>query len=159
MVGIPAGLAEEPGWRGYALDRLQALYSALGASLLLGVIWALWHLPLFFIEGTYQNLLGPGSWQFWLFFVAILPGSVTYTWIYSNTCRSVLAVILFHSFGNAAGELLSIEGAEQVAAFVSGLVLAVLVTVLWGARTLARGRYVRAHKSKPLCTSFRTYAF
>jgi len=139
IVGIFAGLAEEPGWRGYTLDRLQTLYSALGASLVLGVIWALWHLPLFFIEGTYQNLLGPGSWQFWLFFVAILPGSVIYTWTYNNTRRSVLAVILFHSFGNAAGELLSLEGAEQVAAFVGGLVLAVILTGLWGARKLARG--------------------
>jgi membrane protease YdiL (CAAX protease family) len=114
-------------------------YSALGASLVLGIIWALWHLPLCFIEGTYQNLLGPGSWRFWLFLVAILPGSVISTWIYNNTGRGVLAVILLHSFGNAAGELLSLEGAQQVVAFVGGLVLAVLVTVLWGAQTLARG--------------------
>ena len=139
IVGILSGPVEEPGWRGYALDRLQTLYSALGASLVLGVIWALWHLPLFFIEGTYQNLLGPGSWRYWLFFVAILPGSVISTWVYNNTGRSVLAVVLLHSFGNAAGELVSLEGAQRVAAFVGGLVLAVLVTILWGARTLARG--------------------
>jgi uncharacterized protein len=137
-VGVLAGLVEEPGWRGYALDRLQSLYSALGASLVLGIIWALWHLPLFFIEGTYQNLLGPGSWQFWLFFVAVVPGSVISTWVYNNTYRSVLAVILLHSFGNASSELLSLEGAEQVAAFVGGLALAIIVTVLWGARTLSR---------------------
>lgn len=138
VVGVLAGLVEEPGWRGYALDRLQTLYSALGASLVLGGIWALWHLPLFFIEGTYQNLLGPGSWQFWLFFAAIVPGSVISTWIYNNTHRSVLAVILLHSFGNAASEILSLEGPERVAAFVGGLALAIVVTTLWGARTLSR---------------------
>lgn len=138
IVGVLAGLVEEPGWRGYALDRLQSLYSALNASLVLGVIWALWHLPLFFIVGTYQNLLGPGSWQFWLFFVAVLPVSVISTWVYNNTRSSVLAVILLHSFGNAASELLSLEGAEQVVAFAVGLILAVLVAILWGSRTLAR---------------------
>ena len=138
IVGVLSGLVEEPGWRGYALDRLQTLYSALGASLVLGIIWALWHLPLFFIEGTYQNLLGPGSWQFWLFLVAILPGSVISTWIYNNTGRSVLAVILLHSCGNAVSELLSLEGTEQVAAFVGGLALAIVVTVMWGASTLSR---------------------
>jgi membrane protease YdiL (CAAX protease family) len=138
VVGILAGLVEEPGWRGYALDRLQTLYLALVASLVLGVIWALWHLPLLFIEGTYQNLLGRGSWQFWLFFVAIVPGSVVSAWIYNNTSRSVLAVILLHSCGNAVSELLSLEGTEQVAAFVGGLALAIVVTVMWGASTLSR---------------------
>lgn len=46
-------ILEELGWRGYALDRLQLNWSALGASLLLGVVWAVWHLPLFFIEGSF----------------------------------------------------------------------------------------------------------
>lgn len=133
VVGILAGLVEEPGWRGYALDRLQNLYSALGASVVLGLIWALWHLPLFFVEGTYQNLLGAGSWRFWLFFAAVLPAAVLSTWVYNNTHRSVLAVILLHSFGNAAGEVLSLGGTEQVAGFAAGLSLAVLVTVVWGA--------------------------
>jgi hypothetical protein len=45
---------EEPGWRGYALDGLQARRNALSASLIVGVVWSLWHLPLFFIEGTWQ---------------------------------------------------------------------------------------------------------
>ncbi|ODR81820.1 hypothetical protein BG842_26385, partial [Haladaptatus sp. W1] len=46
---------EELGWRGYVLDRLQLRWSALVASLILGVVWAIWHLPLFFISGSYQQ--------------------------------------------------------------------------------------------------------
>lgn len=46
---------EEPGWRGYALAKLQSRYNALVASLILGVLWAVWHLPFFFIEGSAQS--------------------------------------------------------------------------------------------------------
>jgi membrane protease YdiL (CAAX protease family) len=64
VVGGP--LAEELGWRGFALDPLQKGRSALSASLILGVVWALWHLPLFLMEGTSQGALGFGSIVFWL---------------------------------------------------------------------------------------------
>jgi uncharacterized protein len=139
-VGVLAGIAEEPGWRGYALDRLQTLFSALGASLLLGAVWALWHLPLFFIEGTYQNQLGVGTWGFWLFFVAIPPGSVLITWVYNNSRRSIFAAILLHALGNAVNETVNLEGvAENVISIAAVVAIAAVITLLWGARTLAKG--------------------
>ena len=52
---------EELGWRGYVLDRLQEKRSALVSSLILGVVWSLWHLPLFFVQGSYQAGLGVGT--------------------------------------------------------------------------------------------------
>lgn len=53
---------EEPGWRGYALDGLQSRHSALVSSLIVGIVWLAWHLPLFFIEGTWQaEHLGVGT--------------------------------------------------------------------------------------------------
>jgi membrane protease YdiL (CAAX protease family) len=55
---------EELGWRGYVLDRLQAKWNALMSTLIVGSVWSLWHLPLFFIEGTYQAGLGVGSLAF-----------------------------------------------------------------------------------------------
>lgn len=57
-------LPEEMAWRGYALDGLQARWNALVASLILGTAWTLWHLPLFLIEGSYQQGLGVGTPQF-----------------------------------------------------------------------------------------------
>ena len=72
-------LAEELGWRGFARDPLQKGRSALSASLILGVIWALWHLPLFFIEGTSQAAIGLGSTVFWLWHVQVVALSVGLT--------------------------------------------------------------------------------
>jgi len=97
-------LPEEIGWRGYGLDRLQEKHNPFISSLIVGVFWALWHLPLFFIPGTYQSGLGLGSLNFWLFFLALLPASVLYTWIFNNTNRSTLAAILFHFATNFSGE-------------------------------------------------------
>jgi len=80
---------EELGWRGYALPRLQSSFQALGASLVLGAIWALWHAPQWLIPGARITL-------FPLFFVRIIAESVFLTWLYNNTGRSLLIVILAH---------------------------------------------------------------
>ncbi|MDF1521196.1 MAG: CPBP family intramembrane metalloprotease [Trueperaceae bacterium] len=52
LVGLLAGIVEEPAWRGYAQNALQRRLPAAGAALVVGVFWALWHLPLFYLEGT-----------------------------------------------------------------------------------------------------------
>ena len=83
----PAG--EELGWRGYALPRLQSAFQALGASLVLGAIWALWHAPQWLIPGARITL-------FPLFFVRILAESVLLTWLFNSTGRSLLIAILAH---------------------------------------------------------------
>ncbi|MBU0512703.1 MAG: CPBP family intramembrane metalloprotease [Chloroflexi bacterium] len=79
FVFIFGPLPEELGWRGYALDGLQKRMNAVVASLLLGTVWAVWHLPLFFMKGTYQNELGFGSAAFWLFMVFAVIISVFFT--------------------------------------------------------------------------------
>lgn len=94
-------LLEEYGWRGFALDRLQSRWNGLVSSLILGVIWSVWHLPLFFITGTTQNLLLRYlPLASILFFVMVISLSITFTWIYNNTERSVLAAILLHTIWN-----------------------------------------------------------
>jgi len=95
---------EELGWRGYALDRLQARWNALVSTLILGAIWALWHLPLFFIKDTLFYSQGAWSPWFWLFVVGVIPTAVIYTWIFNNTRRSTLAAILFHFMSNVTYE-------------------------------------------------------
>lgn len=107
-VGVLAGLAEEPGWRGYAQHGLQRRVPVAAAGLFIGVVWALWHVPLAFVEGTYQYQLGFGTGAFWLYLLAILAQSVIYAWIYRVT-GSVFATVLFHAAVNVAGEVMSVD--------------------------------------------------
>jgi len=127
---------EELGWRGYVLDRLQEKQSALVSSLILGVVWSLWHLPLFFVPGSYQANLGIGTLAFWLFMIGIVPLSLPFTWIYNNTGRSTLAVILFHAMVNFTGELIALTERADTYSIALWFVAAIGITAIWGAKTL-----------------------
>jgi len=129
---------EELGWRGYVLDRLQAKWSALVSTLILGSIWSLWHLPLFFIEGTYQANLGVGSLEFWLFLIGVVPLSFAFTWVYNNTRRSILAVIILHAMVNFTGEIIAITERADTISILLWVVTAIGIVVLWGPNTFSR---------------------
>jgi len=103
---IISGFSEELGWRGYALDALQRRWGALAASLVLGLVHALWHLPLFFIPGITQGEMGLFSLGALVFAIGIIAGSVIFTWVYNNTGRSVLSAILLHFAVNLCLDLL-----------------------------------------------------
>lgn len=131
---------EEPGWRGYALDGLQSHHGALVSSLVVGVVWMAWHLPLFFLAGTWQaEYLGFGTLLFWLWMINVIVESVLYTWIYNNTDRTILAAILFHFVGNAFGELFAISPQAEIYSTALSVAAVLLVIAIWGAGTL-RGR-------------------
>jgi uncharacterized protein len=89
------GLGEEIGWRGFALPQLLERHSALISSLILGVLWAIWHFPYALTKGTSLAEV-PLYW----FFINLLALSVIYTWIFNNTNGSLLPVLLFHAAGN-----------------------------------------------------------
>lgn len=99
-------LPEEIGWRGYALDRLLSKQSALWASVTIGVVWAFWHLPLFFVPGTFHSNIGLGSARSTMFLASMLPLSILMTWVYTNTMRSTLGAAIVHFSGNLGGALL-----------------------------------------------------
>src|SRR5205807_8691024 len=90
LIGGPTG--EEFGWRGFLLQRVQPVYGMVVASIMIGVISALWHLPLFWIAGTAQSHL-----PFALFAVRTVALSIISTWLYKGTRRSLLFVLLFHA--------------------------------------------------------------
>ena len=129
---------EELGWRGYVLDRLQEKHTALVSSLILGAVWSLWHLPLFFVPGSYQAGLGVGSLAFWLFMIGIVPLNLPFTWIYNNTGRSTLAVILFHVMVNFTGELMALSERADTLSIALWFVAAMTIAAIWGTKTLRR---------------------
>ncbi len=128
---------EEMGWRGYVLPRLQAKYSALVSSLIVGVIWSVWHLPKFMGTGM------SGERSFVWFTLAHLALAVLYTWLYNNSRGSLLLVVLFHATGNTAGMFLPVSlavpgGIAQNMLVALYVVAAVIVTLVAGAERLSR---------------------
>jgi membrane protease YdiL (CAAX protease family) len=135
-------LPEELGWRGYVLDRLQSKWSALVSSLVLGVMWCLWHLPMFFMQGTYQHdELGFGSMRFWLGFCgSIVALTVLMTWVYNNTRRSTLSAILIHLMTNLTGQVMDLPDQMEYYRAIWTIVAAIVVVVVWGPSRLSRQR-------------------
>src|SRR5215207_2819031 len=137
ILTLTDGLGEELAWRGFTLPRLLTRYNALVASVILGVIWALWHLPLLWTEGAplYQQPV-------WLFLLDIVAKSVLFTWVFLHTRGSVLLAMLFHGATNLF--LVSPEVASTgdlglpVLAKIAKWVLVVVVILVAGPG-LARG--------------------
>jgi len=128
-----AALAEELGWSGYAIDPLQSRWSALGASLLVGAVWALWHVVAYLQTGA------DPVWLAWwcLFTVASL---VIMVWIYNNTGKSVFAMALYHAMLNLSNSLVGNNGLHPYMTAPIVALAAIIVALVWGPRTLARYR-------------------
>jgi membrane protease YdiL (CAAX protease family) len=135
---LQAGIAEEIGWRGFALPRLQAHYSALTSSLILGVLWALWH-----FHPLHWSDLAPIA--FW-YILGTLSLTVIFTWVYNNTRGSLLVAVLFHTASNTSDWIVPIvpfiTGASDVRASVLlqvfNLIVAVAIIVVFGSKHLSR---------------------
>jgi uncharacterized protein len=91
ILTITDGLGEELGWRGFALPRMLNRQSAFSASILLGLIWAMWHLPLIWTDGSALE-----STSFWLLTARLPATAVFFTWVYQHTNGSVVAAAIFH---------------------------------------------------------------
>lgn len=128
---------EEIGWRGFALPRLQKEYSALVATLFVGVLWGLWHIPLFLWDG---NPMAAYPFLPWL--IGTIAQAFLYTWLYNSTGGSLLIVTLYHVALNAFGVI--VPGVSQVAwAILSGAV-AVLLVAVFGPAHLSRRERISA---------------
>jgi uncharacterized protein len=149
---IFVALGEEVGWRGYALPALQARHGAFVASVMLGAMWALWHMPQFFNPATLYSDL-----PFVLFLAYLIPFSVLITWVFNSTGGSLLMAMLVHAVMNASTQLWkvlpeysggpgSMSAADAAVATVhANLMLtvvlwmaAVSVVLVYGARNLSR---------------------
>ncbi len=144
VAGFVTGLEEELGWRGFALPRLQASLPAFAASLLLGVLWGLWHLPLRIAFGL--PLTAAGLVQFIIFLLMIIAQAVLYTWVYNNTRGSLFLMVLLHAVNNIApGTILATSSTTWIVPILYDILLWVAVTlvvVMAGAARLSRSSNV-----------------
>jgi len=137
IIGV---IAEEFGWRGYVLVPLQNKYNAFISSIIIGLFWGIWHLPLFFIKETYQQSLGLFSIEFWMFFIMIFPHSIIYTLLFNNTNRSILSAILFHFCVNFFGQLFSFNIQVRIISNIIIFVFTILILAIYGYKNLIRQR-------------------
>jgi membrane protease YdiL (CAAX protease family) len=134
------GGQEEFGWRGYALDILQGQWGALVASVVLGLIWGVWHLPLFFVEHTGQYYT-----PMWAFMLASPALSILATWVYNGTGKRLFAAWLFHGAVNAGMDVFpptqKVAGGNQGAFLIlcGAYWVWALAVVVFGRHHLVRG--------------------
>jgi uncharacterized protein len=91
VLALAFGPVEELGWRGFGLPLLQRRFTPLGAALIIGVVWATWHLPAFLLDGTAQS-----EWSLVPFFLGVVALSVIITPMFNSTRGSILMAALFH---------------------------------------------------------------
>jgi len=129
------GPMEELGWRGFALPLLQKKFNALGASVILGIIWGIWHLPAFYISATPQS-----AFSFPLFLLGSISYAIIMTAVYNATGGSIPLAFLFHwQINNAFGFAIYPEGAWISPVLFAVAALAVIV--IFGPRNLGRDKF------------------
>jgi uncharacterized protein len=146
-------LMEEVGWRGYALPRLQLNNSALNSSIILGLLWGIWHIPLLLAQPErFINDVAP-----WLviciYIISTISITIIFTWIFNNTAGSLLLVTLFHAAYNMKGRLYSIETEASFLTFLLTvmavlILFAVGITFIFGTRNLSHHHRLTLEKNE-----------
>jgi membrane protease YdiL (CAAX protease family) len=136
-----AAAGEELGYTGYITDVIQERRSALATGLIIGVPWALWHYPSMIRIGQGPALMAWGT-------LVTVAFRVLYIWLYNNTGKSLFAVILFHAISNTGRSIFPggrshFELANAAVGYLLITSAAIVVTCLWGSKTLAIYRFGR----------------
>jgi membrane protease YdiL (CAAX protease family) len=133
LASLVYGIGEEPGWRGFALPRLQHDRSALGATVILSLGWGLWHVPYFF----YRYHLHSAT-EYVGFYLGLFAGAVWLTFLYNSTGGSTLLVVVWHTVWNAVALAAAVISPTLVA-LTSGLIMVggIVALVVGGPRRLS----------------------
>jgi uncharacterized protein len=125
---LGGSVQEEFGWRGYALPRLLEIQTPFLASLVLGLIWGMWHLPLFFMTGVSQEYM-----PFAVFLQLTLAFSFLFTWAYLRTDLNLFSALLLHTTINTSLNLfptVELEAGSERSAMVYLMVLYAFVALI-----------------------------
>jgi uncharacterized protein len=129
VVGGPLG--EEFGWRGFALPAISARLNWRAASLLVGVIWSVWHLPLFYMAGTPQSHM-----SFLVFLLSTTAESVMFAWLFRNTGQSIVPAMIMHTSINGWMSLILVmltTGSPQFLVIMTCIQVLVAAAMLFAA--------------------------
>jgi len=126
VVLIVAGFGEETGWRGFAVPHLERTLSPLRTALVVAPLWALWHLPQFFIVANFRTFTVPMviGW-----FFGLICGSIVLTWLYDGSGGSILVVAVWHGLYNLVAGTAAAHGTLGVLVTVLVMIQALVLVV------------------------------
>ena len=146
VLAVGGPLFEEPGWRGFALARLQMKWGPLAGTLILGLLWAAWHYPQYLMPGWAAQNGGFNARAVAVFTLSVLPLTVVMSWVFNNTRGSLLIATLLHASANTfsiyIGPMFPAQATSQVSLFVGFGTLALLIVLLTRGR-LGYDRFLR----------------
>lgn len=129
LIPFVASIVEELGWRGYGVDSLRSKYDLFTTSIIFALLWALWHVPGFFLHGTYFHaLLRMNSIYIINFFISIIPATILLNWVYYKNDRSIISAILLHFMFNFCSAALQTKQFTKV--IITILLLIISITVI-----------------------------
>ena len=125
-----ASIIEEVGWKGYCEDSIGAYMNWFWESMIFGALWSLWHLPLIFIQGTYQSGLMVNPLYVINFFVSGIPLGFIITWVYLVSDRSILACMIYHLTVNFMQEKIAMTPETKCVETIVVTVVAAVIVIL-----------------------------
>ena len=139
LVTFIGALGEELGWTGYAIEPMQERWGAFNASVLLGLVWAAWHIVLLVQAQRSPDYI---VWQL----LAYLPERILFVWLYNNSGKSVFAMAVYHAMLNVTWQLFPVNGSFYDPRMTALIVLcaAAVVAFLWRPKTLTEYRFARS---------------
>ncbi|MBR2259412.1 MAG: CPBP family intramembrane metalloprotease [Blautia sp.] len=125
-----ASIIEEVGWKGYCEDSIGAYMNWFWESMIFGALWSLWHLPLIFIQGTYQAGLMVNPLYVVNFFISGIPLGFIITWVYLVSDRSILACMVFHLVVNFMQEKIAMTQETKCVETIVVIIAAAIIVLM-----------------------------
>ena len=124
-----AAIIEEVGWKGYCEDSIGQYMNWFWESMIFGLLWGMWHLPLIFIKGTYQATLMVNPLFVINFFVSAIPMGFIITWVYLTSGRSILACMIYHLVINFLQEKIAMTPETKCVETIVVIIVSIIIVI------------------------------